>query len=268
MNDPVPAYLTPFVLTGMILVITSLLLGLQRALRRSTWPEADRAKAFWSVSALLVGWFAVAAGSSLAGFYRPPSGHPPTIQYGFLVPIILGLLLFRTWPLLRRTLALVPNRWLVGVQFYRVIGVIFLVLYAAGHLSAPFAWPAGIGDVLVGITAPFVAASFARSPKDSARRVLSWNLLGIADLVVALTMGFLTSPSPFQLLSFDHPTQLVGIFPLSLIPVFAVPLSILLHFASLQKLRRDPAIDYREWPPQQITVSGAEKKKHAFSTQS
>lgn len=114
MNYPVPGYLAPFMLTGMIIVIRALLLGLGRALRRAAWPETDRAKALWSVSSLLVGWFVVAVVSSIAGFYRPPSGNPPTIQYGLLAPIVVGLLLFRIWPLLRRTLATVPSalaRW-------------------------------------------------------------------------------------------------------------------------------------------------------------
>jgi len=55
---------------------------------------------------------------------------------------------------------------------------------------------------------------------------------------VAVTLGFLTSPSPFQVAAFDRPSVLIGMFPLVLIPVFAVPLSILLHIASLQKLRQ------------------------------
>ena len=68
--------------------------------------------------------------------------------------------------------------------------------------------------------------------------VRAWNLLGIADLVVAVTTGFLSSPSPFQMLAFDRPNELISAFPLAMIPVFLVPLSILLHFASLHKLRQ------------------------------
>jgi hypothetical protein len=109
MDYSVPAYLTPFILTGMIVVIAALLLGLRRALRRSTWPEKDPANAFWSVSSLLVGWFVVAVVTSIAGYYRPPSGRPPTLQYGLLVPIVVGVLLFRSWPLLRRAFAIVPS---------------------------------------------------------------------------------------------------------------------------------------------------------------
>lgn len=266
MNYSVPAYLTPFVVTSMIILVTALLFGLRRALRRPAWPETDRAKAFWSVSSLLVGWFVVAVVTSVAGFYGPPSGAPPTIQYALLIPIVGGLLLFRSWPLLRRTVAIVPNNWLVGVQFYRVLGVIFLVLYAGAHLSGPFALPAGLGDMLVGILAPFVAASFARSPEGSVRRVRLWNLLGITDLVVAVTMGFLTGP-PLQIGSIDRPNALVGMFPLSLIPVFAVPLSVLLHMASLQKLRQDQPTGYRELRTEEIGSSGEANRKGAFGIQ-
>jgi hypothetical protein len=51
--------------------------------------------------------------------------------------------------------------------------------------------------------------------------------------------GFLSSPSPPQILSFDAPIQLIGAFPLVMVPIFAVPLAVLLHIASLVKLRRD-----------------------------
>lgn len=253
MNYQAPAYLTPFILTGMILVIATLILGLRRVLRRVAWPEADRAKALWSVSALLVGWFIVAAATSIAGFYRPSSG-PPTIQYGLVTPIVVGVLAFLTWPLLRRVVASVPNTWLVGVQFYRVLGAIFVVLYTGGHLPGIFALPAGLGDSLVGVLAPFVAMSLARSPEGAARRVQLWNLLGIADLAIAVTLGFLSSPSPLQVFAFDRPSGLIAMFPLSLIPVFAVPLSILLHFASLQKLRQERRSGSHELPLGAIKV--------------
>lgn len=275
MNYQVPAYLTPFILTGMILVIATLVLGLRRVLRSAAWPKADRTKGLWSVSALLVGWFVVATATSVAGFYRPASG-PPTIQYGLLTPIVVGVLAFLTWPLIRRIVASVPAAWLVGVQFYRVLGVIFVVLYAGRHLPGIFALPAGVGDTLVGILAPFVAASFPRSPEKSVRRVRLWNLLGIADLVIAVTLGFLTSPSPLQMFAFDRPSGLIAMFPLSLIPVFAVPLSILLHFASLQKLRQDQKAGHRSLRTDRmipglqsegIGSSGESNMKRAFGIQ-
>jgi hypothetical protein len=253
MNYPVPVYLTPFIMTGMIFVIGTLVLGLRRVLQRAAWPQPDQAKALWSISALLVAWFVVAAATSIVGYYRPSSG-PPTIQYGLMTPIVIGVLAFFSWPLLRRIVASVPNTWLVGVQFYRVLGVIFVVLCAGGHLPGIFALPAGLGDTLVGILAPFAAVSLARSPKTSANRARLWNLLGIADLIIAVMLGFLTSPSPLQMFAFDRPSGLIAMFPLSLIPVYAVPLSILLHLASLQKLRQEQRSGSRELPVGAVKV--------------
>ncbi len=54
-------------------------------------------------------------------------------------------------------------RWLIAVQVFRVVGVLFLVELQRGNLPAAFAIPAGIGDILVGITAPIVAFSLRRS---------------------------------------------------------------------------------------------------------
>src|SRR6202035_514992 len=42
----------------------------------------------------------------------------------------------------------------------------------------------------------------------------------------------ISSPSPFQLFAFDLPNELIRQFPLVLVPVFLVPVSVLLHLAS------------------------------------
>jgi hypothetical protein len=50
---------------------------------------------------------------------------------------------------------------LTALQGWRVIGSIFLVLWAYGQLPAVFALPAGLGDVAVGLVAPFAAIAVA-----------------------------------------------------------------------------------------------------------
>jgi hypothetical protein len=66
----------------------------------------------------------------------------------------------------------------------------------------------------------------------------AWNVLGIVDLANALTLGFLSSPTRFQLLALDAPNRLVGAYPLVMIPAFAVPLALILHGLSIWQLRR------------------------------
>jgi small basic protein len=238
MNTPPPDYLTPYVLIGTVAIVAAALGGLRSALRLAKMPVRDRGHAFWSASALLAGWFLAALSLSWLGFYRGLPSRAPTIQYGVLIPIVAGVALFWRWSLLKRIVELIPQSWIVSVQVYRALGLIFLVLYAGGRMPGAFAWPAGAGDVMVGLLAPAVGIAYARGSRGSAGMVWAWNLLGITDLVVAIATGFLTSPSPLQMLAFDRPNELINAFPLVMIPVFLVPLSVLLHLASLQKLRR------------------------------
>lgn len=199
-------------------------------------------RATYIVSALLVAWFFGALWLTWSGFYQGASDRIPTIPFGLLIPITAGLFLYWRWPLLRNIIEATPQQWLVSVQVYRVLGVIFLVLYAGGQLPGEFALPAGVGDVMVGLLAPVAGIAYARRWNGSAGLLRFWNLLGLADLAVAVTTGFLTSPSPLQMLALGRPNLLISAFPLAMIPVFLVPLSVLLHLASIRKLgQTEPA---------------------------
>lgn len=238
MNNLIPDYLTPYVLIGSVAVVAAVLFGLRSTLNAAGLPAPERRKAVRGGSALLVVWLFAALLPSWAGFYHGRPSGVPTIQYGLLIPIMAGIALFWQWPALRRIIELVPQQWIVSIQFYRVLGVIFLMLYAGGRLPGEFAWPAGAGDVMVGLLAPVAGIAYARAWRGSAGWLRAWNLFGIGDLVIAVSTGFLTSPSRLQMLAFDRPNDLVTVFPLVLIPVFLVPLSVLLHLASLKKLRQ------------------------------
>ncbi len=134
-----------------------------------------------------------------------------------------------------------PQAWIVGVQLYRALGVVFLILYAAGQLPGLFAWPAGVGDIAIGLSAPLVGYAYARAPRETAGVVRAWNVLGILDLVVAVTTGFLTAPSLITPIEVHPTSELMTMLPMVMIPVYLVPLSIVLHIASLVKLHRDEA---------------------------
>jgi purine-cytosine permease-like protein len=101
-----------------------------------------------------------------------------------------------------------------------------------------FSWPAGTGDTIVGLLAPVVGIAYARSSRNAAGLVRAWNWFGIVDLIVAVTTGLLTSPSPLRLFALGAPNELVSAFPLAMVPVFLVPLWVLLHLASLKKLQQ------------------------------
>jgi len=173
------------------------------------------------------------------GVYHVNSGGVPTIQYGILLPIALGALMIWRSETARGLLQAVPQQWIVGVQLYRALGVIFLILYATGKLPGLFAWPAGVGDMAIGLLAPVVGLAYARAPRKTAGLVRAWNVFGILDLIVAVGTGFMTAPSRFQPFEVQPTSELMTVLPMVLIPVYLVPLSIVLHLVSLAKLRRE-----------------------------
>jgi hypothetical protein len=237
----IPSYLPFTVVAGSVATIVAFVVGVSRALERSNWSDSDRRRTVRTTAALLVGWFVLAVGLALAGAYSGGASRIPTIEFGIVIPIVFGCLMIWRWPAVSRLIDAVPRQWVIAIQFYRVAGVTFLVLYAAHLLPGPFALPAGVGDVAIGLAAAGIGIGAVGGRQLSSRAVLRWNLLGIADLIVAVGMGFLTSPSVFQMFAFDRPNELISVFPLVLIPTFLVPLSILLHIISLIQLGRAPA---------------------------
>jgi hypothetical protein len=70
------------------------------------------------------------------------------------------------------------------------------------------------------------------------KTAIAWNLLGLTDFAVAITLGMITSPGQFQLIVPDVPSIGAGVYPDVLTPAFVVPSSILLHALSLRQLMR------------------------------
>lgn len=205
-------------------------------------PEKHRVRAG---SAIFLGaWLGAAlllapAADSLVG--RDQFYLTPLIPLFVLVPFTLTFLAVRLFPAVRRVLAATSLPAVIGVQLYRTIGVVFLILLALGQIPAHFALPAGWGDIAIGLAAPLVALAVARNVRGGRGLAVSWNVLGLLDLVVAVGMGTgLLAPflAP-ELGTRVQPTAAMGVYPMILVPTFAVPVSVLLHLLALGKLRRE-----------------------------
>ncbi|MDQ3837104.1 MAG: hypothetical protein M3270_09255 [Thermoproteota archaeon] len=118
---------------------------------------------------------------------------------------------------------------IIAVQSYRIGGVLFLWGMTQGILDPAFAIPAGVGDILIGVTAIPFAIFLWKGYSWSKYAVVVWSVLGIADLVDAVTLGRITSP--------DFSTSTMATFPWILVPTVAVPLALALHGITLSRLR-------------------------------
>lgn len=234
MAAPLPPLLAETMLLTNALVIALVAWAIHRTVQSLTWPQNTRNLVFGVSVAVLVGWFVAAYFLAQTGFFQGTTFLIPHIGLLFL-PLGLGLALVFS-DQFEKTLVALPLALLFGIQTFRLLGWYFLDLHQRGLMPAEFALPSGWGDILIGVTAPVVAYAYFVEKPYAKKLAIAWNVLGLVDLGLAIVLGFFTSPTPYQALAFDIPNALLFAFPLALIPTFAVPLSILLHSASLRAL--------------------------------
>ena len=204
------------------------------------------------VLALVLGaWFLVAALASGAGWFATAPNRPPLpLLVAALGPIVAFGAGYAFSERFRAYVRAGDPVLLTNLQSWRILGGVFLALMTFGLLPAPFAIPAGWGDVAIGVTAPFVALTLAaRGPVRASRLFVGWTLLGILDLVVAVGTG-----AALRLTGAAGAEQMaaMGQLPLSLIPVFAVPLFLILHLASIAQVRAALAREETQEPARAV----------------
>jgi hypothetical protein len=187
----------------------------------------------------LAAWLLVVISVGALGTFVGAPGKPPLpIGIGFAAPLVLFFAALRLSKSFREFVLSLDLRLIVGMQAWRWAGLGFLTLYAHKILPAVFAFPAGLGDMAVGVTAPWIILALVRQPEFAASAAfVRWNLLGILDLIVAVSIGTLsaalTTGAPGEI-----STAPMGSLPLVLIPEFLVPFFLMLHTAALMQSRR------------------------------
>ncbi len=178
-------------------------------------------------------WFvAIAAIGSAGGFVRAPGEPPLPILYGATLPLAAFLVAYYGSDGFRTLVLSADLRLLSAIQGWRVAGLGFLALYANGVLPGAFAWPAGLGDIAIGLTAPWVALALTRERAFAGSRLFAlWNAFGILDLLVAVSVGAL-SAGFLAGLGGEVTTAPMARMPLILIPAYLVPLFVMLHLTA------------------------------------
>lgn len=182
---------------------------------------------------VLASWALLTALLARRGFYQPPDVYsPPPIGIALGLALAMLALCLTLSPSLRALLS--NQRHLILLNLWRLVGVMFLMLMANGQMPALWALPAGVGDVIVGATAPWIARH-VETPEGK-RRAIMFNLFGMADLVVAVGLGVMTSPGPAHVFHTTPTSAFATQFPLALVPAFLVPLAFAVHVVSLWQL--------------------------------
>lgn len=185
--------------------------------------------AFWLTLVFLLG-------ANEASF-QSPEVPPYPILLATTVPLLLFVAAYLRSGAFRAFIFAADPRLLNAIQARRACGLGFLARYAHDILPGLFAWPAGLGDIAIGVTAPWVALALIRRPTFMAsRQFVIWNLLGILDLVIAVSAGALSSGIVAGLVE-NVTTASIAQLPLVLIPAYFIPLFIMLHLTALFQTR-------------------------------
>ncbi|MGU7780815.1 MFS transporter [Burkholderia sp. PU8-34] len=214
-------------------------IGLWLGLERTGLTPGQRRTTWLAVMIPYTLWFAVAWSAAIDGTFRAGTPDaPPLLPLAIVLPVLIGAPLLLLSRRVGQVLDAVPVTWLVAIQLYRVFGGWALAAWLHGGMPGAFALPAGIGDVLTGMFAVPAAIAVATGTAEGRKAAIMWNIFGLADFVIAVTMGAITSPGPFQLIVPAVPSIGAGAYPDVLTPAFVVPASILLHALSLRQLIR------------------------------
>jgi hypothetical protein len=216
--------------------------NLEDAMSHQDQPFPHRRSAMMKALAavVLALWLAVVLLLGVSGrFVRPPGTVPFPIAIGVLAPLIVFLAGYWWSARFGGFVSSADLPLVTAVQAWRFVGFGFLALYAYGVLPGVFAWPAGLGDMFIALTAPWVALALVRRPSFGASRLfVTWNLLGILDLVVAVG-GAAINQSLATGAAGEVTVAPMAQMPLVLIPAYLVPLFVMLHLTSLFQARRE-----------------------------
>ena len=192
-----------------------------------------------SVILALAVWLVLVVSLGAFGAFVGPPGKPPVaIAIGIGAPLLLFFGLLRLSRSFRDFVLSLDLHLIAGIQAWRWAGLGFIFLYAQHVLPAMFALTAGLGDMAVGFAAPWMIRALVRRPGFAASPAfIRWNVLGILDLVVAVSLGTLGA-----ILSTGAPGEIstapMATLPLLVIPAFLVPLFLMLHTAALMQSRQ------------------------------
>src|SRR5512138_1783012 len=204
---------------------------------------SGRATKILPVWLVVAAWAAISLILNVLGVFAPHLDRPPlALLISVIGPPILFVISYSLSSNVRTLSLDLDLRLLTAMQAWRIIGAMFLVLMTLRLLPGTFAWPAGIGDIIVGVYAPFVVLALSLRSPGWQKHVVLLNVLGLLDFVGAIGGGVISGSSPIGILRGEVTTDIMQELPLSLIPTFAVPFWIVLHIVSLIKVRKLEAI--------------------------
>jgi hypothetical protein len=184
-------------------------------------------------------WFLAALIGGMMDIFYQPGVPPATVGLFLVIPIVGFALAYTVSTRVQHAIDQIPL-WLITIaHVWRFVGLGFVIGALIHVLPPQFGFPEGLGDVVAALFCLPLAFAIRKSSHSPRLRsaFIAWNVFGLIDLLSAISLGILYSPSSFGVLRTDLSTEVMTTFPVNLIPTFFLPLFILLHLLSLKRSR-------------------------------
>ena len=178
----------------------------------------------------LLVWLSLSCAIAVSGWFERATA--PFVA--LTVWSLTGVTLLACWKIsaVKNWAFTVDLRWLVLLHLSRLVGFYFLFLGERGEMPSGFARPAGWGDITVAVLATALVVSGGTR---NSSLLLSWNFLGLVDILFVVSSALRFGLRDWQSM------HALREWPLSLLPIFLVPLIIASHvLIFVRALKRTP----------------------------
>jgi hypothetical protein len=230
-------YLVPEWISILFLIAIPLPFLLIALFVRNATSNKHKSREFIAVACFFILYLAYIYLASINGWFSVVSLPPrvlllTTFPYAFLLFVII----FNT-KAFKKIIESSPVENLVKLHIFRLIGVFFILLALNDTLPKTFAFIAGSGDIITAITSVFVVKAIQNKKPYALKLTHIWNTFGFVDILfTAIAANMLTK------ISIDTGSMGVdtlAFFPFCIIPAFAPPTILLLHWVIFQKLKKN-----------------------------
>lgn len=192
-----------------------------------------------TVFIICLSWFVAIVAVAFSGGFNADIGERPlAILFAVLAPVAVFGMSYSNIKSFKEWVLALDMRQLILLHSWRMVGIGFVFLYFHDRLPALFALPAGLGDAMAAMGALFLGiALYEHAESVSRKRVFLWNTFGLIDFVIAVSMGVMTRVGEVFHFSGQVSSDIMGSFPLALIPGFAVPFYVITHLIIYAQLR-------------------------------
>lgn len=173
---------------------------------------------------------------AMSGLLTDFTQMPPKLLLITLPPLIFILMLFVSKPF-HELFESIGHFWIIYAQSFRILMEFILwLLYRYHVIPVQMTFEGRNFDILIGLSAPFIAYFCFIKKSLSEKVALVWNIIGLLVLANIVVVAVLSAPYPFRYFMNEPANAIVFHFPFVWLPSFVVPFALMLHLISIRRL--------------------------------